>query len=243
MPWTNTRRVLTACLTVACLLAAPSRSSAACALWDWMFGNGQTSYAPPYARPRSALRCQRQHAAARPRRPAAASRPNAAPACQSCTPTATYRISYRPVPTVAYMPVVGVDPCSGCAVTTYRPTTAWTYRASLASYPTYRVGYAPVAVSAVSCAPCSSCSSCGGCAPAAVIRLLAADVLRAARIMEAVRHAARLIAAAHRAAQAMAGARRATRESPAAMSRRAVARPARRARRRWPRHRCQVPAT
>src|SRR5208282_5125102 len=90
------------------------------------------------------------------------------PSCQPCMPTATYRISYRPLPTVAYMPVVGVDPCSGCAVTTYRPTTAWTYRASLASYPTYRVGYAPMAVSAVSCAPCSSCgacSSCGGCAP------------------------------------------------------------------------------
>ena len=76
-------------------------------------------------------------------------------------PTATYRISYRPVPTVAYMPVVGIDPCSGCAVTTYRPTRAWTYQASLLPYSTYRVGYAPVVVGCGSCggAPCSGYSS------------------------------------------------------------------------------------
>ena len=46
-----------------------------------------------------------------------------------------YRISYRPVATVTYMPVVGIDPCSGCAVTTYRPAKAWTYRAALVPYP------------------------------------------------------------------------------------------------------------
>ena len=45
-----------------------------------------------------------------------------APAYAAPVPAAVYRISYRPVPTVAYMPVTSTDSCSGCAVTTYQPT-------------------------------------------------------------------------------------------------------------------------
>ena len=153
------------------------RGRADCPLMDWLFGNGRTTYAPPYtpptvyapAAPSCGLRC-------------ASLRPHAAvpPACQTCTPTTTYRISYRPVPTVTYMPVVTVDPCSGCAVTTYRPTQAWTYQASLVPSVTYRAGYAPVAAGV----------GCGGCARAAVIRPPTADVRRARRHAAAVPHAA-----------------------------------------------------
>jgi hypothetical protein len=80
-------------------------------------------------------------------------------------PATTYRISYRPVSTVVYMPVVGIDPRSGCAVTTYRPARTWSYQASLVPY---QAGYTPVAAGACGscsgCAPCSGYSSpCGGC--------------------------------------------------------------------------------
>ena len=45
------RRVLMTCCAAAILLGAPCRSWAKCALSDWMFGHGQTTYAPPYSRP------------------------------------------------------------------------------------------------------------------------------------------------------------------------------------------------
>ena len=155
MCWTSLRRVLMTCCAAAALLSTPTRSWAACALWDWMFGSGQTTYAPPYCPPNISTATAPACGCA-PAQPACGCAA-VQPACQPCVPTATYRISYRPVPTVAYMPVVSIDPCSGCAVTTYRPTQTWTYRASLVPYPTYQVGYAPVAV--------GGCGSCGGCAP------------------------------------------------------------------------------
>lgn len=165
MCWTNIRRVLITCSAVAVLLAAPSQSWAECALWEWLFGHGQTTYAPPYAPPNvcvpAAPACGCGCAPVQPACPTCPTCPTP-PTCPTCVRAATYRISYRPVPTVAYMPVVGVDPCSGCAVTTYHPTRAWTYQASLVPYPTYQVGYATVAPCG-GCAPGSSCSACGGC--------------------------------------------------------------------------------
>jgi hypothetical protein len=175
MCWKNLPRVIVICSAAAVLLAAPSRSRADCPLMDWLFGNGRTTYAPPYTPPTVYA----------PAAPSCGCAPVACgpcqPACQTCTPTTTYRISYRPVPTVTYMPVVAVDPCSGCAVTTYRPTQAWTYQASLVPSVTYRAGYAPVAagVGCGGCAPCSgystsyggcsSCAaSCGGCSSCGV---------------------------------------------------------------------------
>ena len=166
MCWTNRRRVLITCCTAAVLLAAPRGIWADCALFDWMFGHGQTTYAPPYSPPNVAVPTAGACGCAPV--PCVPARPACQP-CQPCTPTATYRISYRPVPTVAYMPVVGIDPYSGCAVTTYRPTRTWTYQAALLPYAPYQVGYAPVALGACGscggCAPCGGCSSsCGGCA-------------------------------------------------------------------------------
>lgn len=162
-------RVMTICCAAALLLAAPGQIRAECALTDWLFGHGQTTYAPPYCPPTvSAPACGCAPAA-----PACGCAP-AAPACgcapARCAPTATYRISYRPVPTVAYMPVVGVDPCSGCSVTSYRPVQTWSYQASLQPSPAYyRVGYYAPAVATVGyaggcgCAPCSGYSSSCGC--------------------------------------------------------------------------------
>ncbi len=151
MCWKNLRHVLMTCSAAAVLLGAPSGSRADCALMDWLFGNGRTTYAPPYTPP--AVYAPVAPAGGCTPAPCATCQPACQPACQSCAPTATYRISYRPVPTVAYMPVVGLDPYSGCTVTSYQPTRAWTYQ----------VGYAPVPV-----APCSGystsysgCSSCG----------------------------------------------------------------------------------
>ncbi|MGA2259433.1 MAG: hypothetical protein ABSG53_32565, partial [Thermoguttaceae bacterium] len=154
----NLCRVMTSYCAVVVLLAVSSQSRADCPLTDWLFGHGQTTYAPPYtppnicapAAPAGGCGCAPVQCVP------------AQPTCQPCMPTATYRISYRPVPTVAYMPIVGIDPCSGCAVTTYRPTRAWTYQASLQPYPRYQVGYAPVSVGVGSC---GGCGGCGGCAP------------------------------------------------------------------------------
>ena len=163
MIWTNLRRVMITCCATAVLLGAPSRGWAECALWNWLFGHGQTTYAAPYCPPNIYAPTAPAYGCAPPQCAPA----QCAPACQPCTPTATYRISYRPVPTVAYMPVVSIDPCSGCAVTTYRPTRAWTYQASLLPYSTYRVGYAPAVMGFSSCgsyAPSIGCStSYGGC--------------------------------------------------------------------------------
>ena len=186
------------CCAAAVLLGAPSRSWADVRLWDWMFGHGQTTYAPPYCPPNVST-------AAAPRGcgwPGRQCAP-AQPACQPCVPTATYRISYRPVPTVAYMPVVSIDPCSGCAVTTYRPTRAWTYQASLVPYPTYRVGYAP------------RVAACGGC-----LRQLRRLLVRSLRRLFVVR---RHYGGCSSCGTITAAARRATPVSPAAMSRRADA--------------------
>ena len=164
MNWTNLRRLMITCCATAFLLGAPSRGWAECALWNWLFGHGQTTYAPPYCPPNVYAPTAPAYSCA-PAQCAPAQCAPSQPACQPCTPTTTYRISYRPVPTVAYMPVVSIDPCSGCSVTTYRPTRAWTYQASLVPYSTYRVGYPPVGFG--SCGSCSQNSgystSSGGC--------------------------------------------------------------------------------
>jgi hypothetical protein len=76
-------------------------------------------------------------------------------------PQTYYRTYYRGVAVTAYQPVTSYDSCSGCAMTSYYPTTAWTYQPCLVPYTTYRVVYSPV----VSCGPCASGCGCysGGC--------------------------------------------------------------------------------
>ncbi len=156
MTWQRFFNVATTFSVVAVLLATAG-SAHGCELFDWMFGCGHTSYSAPYCAPTA-------YAPA-----AACGCAPVQPAC-GCAPTSTYRISYRPVPTVAYMPVTGLDPCSGCAVTSYRPTRAWTYQASLVPNASYRAAYAyPGVMGTSACGGCSNscgyepsgCSSCG----------------------------------------------------------------------------------
>ena len=67
-------------------------------------------------------------------------------------PQTYYRAAYVAVPVTAYQPVVAADPCTGCAVTTYRPVTAVTYQTRLVPYTSYRMVYANP------CTPCASYS-------------------------------------------------------------------------------------
>jgi hypothetical protein len=160
------RWLIGTCVLAALLLAVPAEGQAACALLDWLSGgsNAQSTYVPPYAAPVAYV-------------PATA-------ATSSCTPCATqtvqyvpqtyYRAAYVAVPVTAYRPTVTADPCTGCAVTAYRPVTTVTYQTRLVPYTSYRVVYAnPAPCASYSYAPCSPCgptsyvspsSSCGPCA-------------------------------------------------------------------------------
>jgi hypothetical protein len=138
MLWHKLRGITIAC-GVAGLLSAACADVRACCLLDRLFGCGgaqTTYYSPPYAAPAcgGCSTC-------------------AQPACGSCA-AAPYRAYYRPA--VAYMPVVGVNSCTGCAVTAYRPVQAW-------AYPAYRVAYAaPYAAPYASCGQCAMPSPCAG---------------------------------------------------------------------------------
>ena len=105
MRWTNRRHLAVACCTAILAFGTVNTTWAECCLTDWLFGTGHTAYSAPYAPPSvyapTAPGC------------GCAPAPQCAPACQTCVPATSYRISYRPVPTVAYMPVTSMDPCSG----------------------------------------------------------------------------------------------------------------------------------
>ena len=85
MSWTNMRRALITCCAAAILLAAPSRSRAECALCDWLFGHGQTTYAPPYSPPNVCA----------PTAGACGCAP-AQPVCQPCQPCAVQALHFLP---------------------------------------------------------------------------------------------------------------------------------------------------
>jgi hypothetical protein len=93
------------------------------------------------------------------------------PVSQSCyyAPQTTYRWTYSRISWTRFRPVTAVDPCTGCATTSYQPVTRrtllpWLHREPVTSYrmvcsPTYASSCGPV------CAP-----SCGtGCAPSSTI--------------------------------------------------------------------------
>jgi hypothetical protein len=155
------RLLVVACVLAAMMLAAPTEGRAACALLDWLSGgsNAKTTYAPPYAAPVAYV-------------PAAAATSGCAPCTQTVqyVPQTSYRAAYVAVPVTAYQPVVTADPCTGCAVTTYRPVAAVTYQTRLVPYTSYRMVYANP------CTPCASYSyapsydPCTTCGPASYAR-------------------------------------------------------------------------
>ena len=130
MSCTHRLSLTAACCAALFVLGAASAAHAECAFTDWLFGTGRTTYAPPYVVP---------SVYAPPAQCGCAAPSVYVPPAPAFAPTTTFRISYRPVPTVAYMPVTSVDPCSGCAVTTYQPRATWTYFGSLTPY---RAAYA-----------------------------------------------------------------------------------------------------
>ncbi len=175
------RNFVAVTFAVASLLLATPRADAGCALTDWLFGYGETAYTPAY--PGTPM-CAQGGAGACVPAACGCAPATCAPACgcQPMVPQTNYRPIdslpiTRPVPVVAYLPVNGVDPATGCAVTSYQPTRAWTYTPNLIPATPYRTGYAPVTVRAAylpvpsayapatqGCSTCSAYSAAyGGC--------------------------------------------------------------------------------
>ena len=158
MSWNKHRGIAIAFCAAFFAISSAATSRAGCC--DWLFGKGQTTYSMPYTAPTVYV----SNYSVVPAQPACgcATVANYASACSTCAPTTAYRIAYRPVPTVTYMPVTSVDSSSGCAVTMYQPARTWTYYGSLVPY---TAGYAaPAYPGCGSCSSCGGCSSCG-CAP------------------------------------------------------------------------------
>jgi hypothetical protein len=80
-------------------------------------------------------------------------------------PQTCYRAQVMSVPVTAMRPVTGVDPCTGCPVTYYRPTTACSQVVRWVPYTTYRA----VAYDAYGCCAAPATSAyygavgCSGC--------------------------------------------------------------------------------
>ena len=141
-------KLAAACCAALSVFGACGAASADCCLTDWLFGPGRTTYTTPYVAP-TVYAPPAQCGCA----PVRAIRAARAGLCAR----AAYRIAYRPVATVAYMPVTSVEPCSGFAVTMYQPAPTWTYYGSLVPY--------TAAYAAPACSRCGGCSSCGCAVP------------------------------------------------------------------------------
>jgi hypothetical protein len=137
--------VLVCVATVLWLSAAESR---ACGLLDWLF-------------PR--------RAAARTTFYAPATLTAAYAPAQTCyyLPQTSYRVTYQRVPVMTYRAVTACDPCTGAAVTTYRPVLGFTHEARMIPYTTYRIAYANPSGGGVPAVGWGGAYSVGYVAPAA----------------------------------------------------------------------------
>jgi hypothetical protein len=167
------RRILAACSAAGLLLIIPAATEAgplADLLTGGCCGTARTTYSPPYVAP--------AYFAAAPAYVATA------PACTSCVaqtayyaPQTVYQAVYRPVVATAYQPMTYCDPCTGGAVTAYRPVVTWAPQVSYMPYTTYRVVYANPCVTCAPCNPCGSCGAVSYAAPAAGCSCGAAPVV------------------------------------------------------------------
>lgn len=148
MSWTHRLNLAAACGAAMSVFGACGEVRADCCLTDWLFGTGRTTYTAPYVAPT---------VYAPPAQCGCAPAAQYVPPAPVYAPRAAYRIAYRPVATVAYLPVTSVEPCSGCAVTMYQPSPTWTYYGSLVPY--------TAAYAAPACSSCGGCSSCGCAVP------------------------------------------------------------------------------
>ncbi len=155
MGYRGIRALVGASALAAVCFAVPAEGKA-CGLFDCLFGwcgggASQTTYRVPYVAayaPPCAPAC-----------PTPCPTPCAAPCVtQTCqyVPQTYYRPVCQHVPVTSYLPVVVSDPCTGCAVTSYRPITTWGMQTQLVAYTTYRIVCSPVCAPAAPCSPCAS---------------------------------------------------------------------------------------
>jgi len=156
---------LAVCGAAMMLLVLPAQSRA-CGLFGCFGGSGnQTAYRAAYAPAYSVAYAPAYSVAYAP----------AACPTQTCNyvPQTSYRTVYRNVPVTTYRALTGCDPCTGCAVTTYRPVTTWACQPALVPYTTYRL------VCSNPCDPCGyggysgvsygvPAASCPSCAPGTI---------------------------------------------------------------------------
>lgn len=140
------------------LLTAPSQSEGGLCGWlcpsSWCApAPTTTTYAPPYSVQRVSLM------------PVVGS-PCTVSAC-SYAPYTTYRWRYSRMPITSYRPVAAVDPCTGCATTSYRPVTRYTFLPWLHREPvtSYRLNGSGVCspTCTTSCYPSCGASCYAGC--------------------------------------------------------------------------------
>ncbi|OHB84944.1 MAG: hypothetical protein A2V98_12160 [Planctomycetes bacterium RBG_16_64_12] len=174
MLYSKTRVAAVACGLAAVLLLVPSASEGG--PFDWLCPSSvspapsATTFAPPYTAQRISLM------------PAVGSTtvysPLAqtvcspilhtaySPVAQTCfyTPQTTYRWTYSRIARTSYRPVTAVDPCTGCATTSYEPVSRlsllpWLHREPVTTYGlTCSTGCAPACTTV--CDPCGAPSCC-----------------------------------------------------------------------------------
>jgi len=152
------RIVVTVAVVAALWLAMPVESQA-CEFLERLFGcncgSAKSTYVPAYVAPSAYAPAYAPSCA-----PCAAPCASCAPQTCQYVPQTCYRTVYQPVPVTTCQATPCCDPCTGCPMTAYYPTTTWTYQARLIPYTTYRIVYSNP------CSPCagysySPCASCG----------------------------------------------------------------------------------
>jgi len=169
MLYSKTRVALVASGLAAVLFVAPSASEGG--PFDWLCPSSvspapiATTFAPPY----TAQRISYMPVVGATTVYSPIAQTVFSPVPQTCyyTPQTTYRWSYSRIERTSYRPVTAVDPCTGCATTSYQPVVRrsllpWIHRKPVTAYQlTCSSACAPTCTTA--CSPCgpSACSSCG----------------------------------------------------------------------------------
>lgn len=181
----NSRITVIACSLMSALLMVPQESQGC--LFSWLCPSAcsapapVTTYAAPYvACPSPCSPCASPCSPCAPACspcvvPYSAGRVSLMPVAQGCytpvsqtcqyVPQTTYRWSYSRISWTRFQPVTAVDPCTGCATTSYRPVTRrtllpWLHRKPVTSY---QMVCSPTC--APSCGPVCTPSCATGCIP------------------------------------------------------------------------------
>jgi hypothetical protein len=135
------RTAVVLCATGAILIGTPTKGHA---IFEWLCPwaakqqTTATTYTPPFSG-RPVVATPQTLAA-----PVVAGVPPvsaAIPTTCSYVPQTCYRTVFRQVAVTSYVTATCYDPCTGCPRVTYRPVTSWAYRPVLEPYTTYRIVY------------------------------------------------------------------------------------------------------